>query len=219
MKMKKSSIGNLVIAAGSLMISSAVALAVYNIVQDNQSGKYAQELLNRVKQEIPEASPVVTEAIYTDYVPDVFDKYISKDDETYYAKESCPLINIDGNMYTGILGIPRLSLELPVYDELNYDNLKNSPCRYKGSTKKGNIIIAAHNYNSHFGSISEMITGDMIYFTDAQGNIHEYSVIQTETVDGSDTEAMEYGSDEWDITIFTCTLSGKSRVTVRAARV
>ncbi|MBR6599531.1 MAG: sortase, partial [Oscillospiraceae bacterium] len=149
----------------------------------------------------------------------IFDEYISRDDPTYYEQPQEEVININGDFYSGIVEIPVLSLELPVYRDLDYENLKYSPCRYKGSVQDGNIIIAAHNYSSHFGNIDNMISGDRIYFTDAQGIVYEYEVITTEVVDGTDIEAMESGSEEWDMTIFTCTLSGMSRIAVRAAAV
>ena len=52
-----------------------------------------------------------------------------------------------------------------------------------------------------------------------RGIVYEYETVQTETVDGRDVEAMELGSENnWDLTLFTCTLSGQSRVTVRAVQ-
>jgi sortase A len=45
-----------------------------------------------------------------------------------------------------------------------------------------------------------------------------YRVDYTENVDGYDVDHMlSGGSSDWDMTLFTCTLSGQSRVTVRAS--
>lgn len=211
--------GVFAIATGSLMVISALALALFNINSDKKSGEHAQELLVKIKEEIPEERIPVGEVTTTEYKPSIFDEYISRDDPTYYEQPQEEVININGDFYSGIVEIPALSLELPVYRDLDYENLKYSPCRYKGSVQDGNIIIAAHNYSSHFGNIDNMISGDKIYFTDAQGIVYEYEVITTEVVDGTDIEAMESGSEEWDMTIFTCTLSGMSRIAVRAAAV
>ncbi len=219
MTMNKKSAGNIVIALGGLLFGLAIALAIFNINTDKKGGEYAHDTLVKLKQGLPETKMAVSQTETTPFVPNVFDKYISRDDEMYYEQEKTPLIDIDGSMYVGILSIPSLSIELPVYDTLNYENLKNSPCRYKGTVRDGDMIIAAHNYSSHFGSISEMITDDRILFIDANGEVREYSVIQTERIDGTDVQAMEYGSDEWDITLFTCNLSGKSRVTIRAVMI
>ena len=53
-------------------------------------------------------------------------------------------------------------------------------------------------------------------FTDVEGNVLSYTVAETELLDGSDVEAMEAG--DWDLTLFTCTVGGKTRVTVRCLR-
>lgn len=211
--------GIVAVAVGSLMIVSALSLALYNIRSDKKSGEYAQELLVKIKEELPVTSMAVTEITTDEEEYSFFDQYISRDDPTYYEQPQEAVINIDGDFYSGIVSIPTLSLELPVYRDLDYENLKYSPCRYKGSVAEGNIIIAAHNYSSHFGHIDNMISGDRIYFTDAQGMVYEYEVITTEVVDGTDIDAMEAGSEEWDMTIFTCNLSGMSRIAVRATAV
>ena len=53
-------------------------------------------------------------------------------------------------------------------------------------------------------------------FTDAAGNIFSYSVKETEVLAPTDIEGMVSG--DWDLTMFTCTIGGKSRVTVRCER-
>ena len=47
--------------------------------------------------------------------------------------------------------------------------------------------------------------------------MHTYEVVQTDLLIGTDVSAMAEGDENWDLTLFTCTLSGQSRVTVRAA--
>ena len=53
-------------------------------------------------------------------------------------------------------------------------------------------------------------------FTDMEGNAYTYRMTAQEILPGTDPEAMEKG--EWDLTLFTCTLGGKNRVTIRFAR-
>lgn len=55
-------------------------------------------------------------------------------------------IEIDGRLYIGIISIPDIEVELPVMSEWSYDNLNISPCRYSGTIKQRDIVIAAHNY-------------------------------------------------------------------------
>jgi LPXTG-site transpeptidase (sortase) family protein len=124
---------------------------------------------------------------------------------------------IDGNWYIGVVTIPLLDVELPVAGTYVYDQLRYTPCRYAGSYLTDNMIVAAHNYNSHFGRINQLSTGDLVDFTDLSGTVYHYAVLQTEILPSTAVEEMEQG--DWDLTLFTCTLSGTSRVTVRCVRI
>ena len=75
------------------------------------------------------------------------------------------------------------------------------------------MIILAHNYSTHFGTLKDLGIGDPVTFTDADGNVFRYEVLELETLMPSAIEKMESG--DWDLTLFTCTVGGQSRVTVR----
>ena len=123
----------------------------------------------------------------------------------------------EGNGYIGLLEIPALGLSLPVMSEWSYQNLKLAPCRYSGSAYTGNFTIASHNYSTHFGPIGGLSAGDSITFTDMQGNRFAYEVQVVETLEATAVEDMV--GEEWDLTLFTCDLSGESRITVRCLKV
>ena len=55
-----------------------------------------------------------------------------------------------------------------------------------------------------------------VTFTDVDGNLFTYAVSQLEELPGTAIEQMDAG--DWDLTLFTCTLGGRSRVTVRCTR-
>ena len=65
----------------------------------------------------------------------------------------------------GILEIPALDLELPVISSWSYSSLRLAPCRYSGSAYKGDLVIAAHNYQSHFGGLRTLPEGSEVFFT------------------------------------------------------
>jgi sortase A len=126
-------------------------------------------------------------------------------------------VEIDGRLYIGYLSIPALDLELPVQSQWDYPGLKISPCRYYGSTKTDDLVIAAHNYARHFGGLMQLSPGDLVYFTDMDGVVNRYQVEEVDVLNPTDIEEMTAG--EYDLTLFTCTYGGKSRVTVRCLRV
>jgi sortase A len=126
-----------------------------------------------------------------------------------------PTIDIDGNAYIGWLDIPALSLSLPVMSQWSYPNLKISPCRYTGSAYQNNLVIAAHNYQSHFGTIKNLTQGDEVRFTDVDGNVFYYQVSEIEQLSPIAVKAME--ESDYPLTLFTCTIGGKYRVAVRCS--
>ena len=99
----------------------------------------------------------------------------------------------------------------------SYPRLKIAPCRYSGSVYRDDLIVAAHNYFTHFGRLRELRLGERILFTDMEENTVTYEVSCLETLMPTETEQMESG--DWDLTLFTCTLGGQSRVTVRCVRI
>jgi sortase A len=124
-----------------------------------------------------------------------------------------PVKMIKGKKYIGILEMPTLNLMLPVLSEWSYPNLKLAPCRYTGSAYESNMVIAAHNYLTHFGRLKELNIGDTIIFKDMDGNRFVYEVYETEILQPTDIDKMKDGG--YDLTLFTCTIGGKTRYTVR----
>lgn len=126
------------------------------------------------------------------------------------------VVTIDGNDYVGCISIPELELELPVMSEWSYPRLRSAPCRYCGSTRQDDLVILAHNYARHFGRLKELSPGDAVIFTDMNGVVNEYVVVEVDTL--SPYAVSEMVSCEYDLTLFTCTYGGRSRVTVRCDR-
>jgi sortase A len=77
------------------------------------------------------------------------------------------------------------------------------------------MVIAAHNYKTHFGRLRELQLGDEIQFTDVDGNKFLYTVEELEIL--SPTAVEEMTDSGWALTLFTCTIGGKTRVAVRCS--
>lgn len=117
----------------------------------------------------------------------------------------------------GILSIPVLELELPVLTDWSYEKLKDAPCHYFGSYHASDFVIAAHNYPSHFGRLSQMQPGDLVIFTDVTGGVYGYEVVLLETLPPTATEEMI--TSGFDLSLYTCTPGGSNRVTLRCKAV
>ena len=122
------------------------------------------------------------------------------------------MVEIDGNEYVGEISIPAISIDLPVMSEWSYPRLKIAPCRQFGSSRTDDLVIAAHNYESHFGKLTSLTAGDSVTFTDMDGIVNEYVVNKVEVLDPHSVEEVEHSGCA--LVLYTCTYGGKTRVTV-----
>ena len=210
--------GFLWIALGLLLIAAALFITAFNLYDELRAEKASSQALNCIEEYLVTEPPVEIPTTATEE-PDTLlrDERTVIPDYVLAPNMEMPVENINGIDFIGILRIPALELELPVVSQWSYPNLKTAPCRYSGSVYTGNLILAGHNYASHFGNLKKVWEKDTVLFTDMDGNVFCYEVAEQEILKPSDTEAMEEG--DWDLTLFTCTPGGRSRVTVRCVRV
>ena len=122
---------------------------------------------------------------------------------------------VDGVAYIGVLSMPTIDRYLPICSSCDNDRLLLAPCRYSGTVYLDNMTICAHNISRHFSPIPNLKLGDLLYFTDVDGNRFYYRVAEIEILQPTAIEAMTESS--WDLTLFTCTLGGRTRFTVRCS--
>ena len=209
--------GRCLILTGQLLVAAALFLAAYNLYDEARAKRSATEIMASLEADIPGVlSPEPFEITEETNTAALLEE-VEIPDYLLNPDMEMPVENIDGIDYIGVLRIPTLELELPIISEWSYQKLKIAPCRYSGSAYQDDLIIAAHNYNSHFGNLKNLREGDTATFTDMDGNVFTYEMVELEILQPTDIEGMESG--EWDLTLFTCTIGGSSRVTARFERV
>ncbi len=181
--------GYIYIAIGALLIIAAAVLIKNNFDESSKAGEASDELLSGVIEQMPDT--VLSE------VP----------------SGPMPVVDVDGRSFVGTVEIPSLGLLLPIQDEWGKENARVSICRYKGSVYDNDLIVCGHNYVEHFGTLPDLEMGAEVIVTDMNGRSFYFQVSNIETLGAYDTEEMEAG--EWDFTMFTCTIGGANRVTVR----
>lgn len=196
--------GLILIALGVLLLLGAAGLAGYNIWDENRAAESVENILRQMDTLIPKPEEVkLPEGMTPDYL--------------LAPKMEMPTVEVEENKYIGYITIPAIGIDLPVMGEWSYPNLKISPCRYAGSAYLDDLVICAHNYAHHFGGLSQLSIGDRVEFTDVDGNLFEYSVAEKEQLNPDEAARMLSGG--WDLSLFTCTLGGQYRVTIRCERV
>ena len=197
-KKKKNWIGKIFTITGLLLFAAALALSVYNLWDDYRAEQSKEKLLEEYRDKNQNISDEGEQAEESDgQIPDY---------------QLNPEMEMPEVMLEELDGA-EIDLKLPVLSKWSYPLLKKAPCRYSGSAYLDNLVIAAHNYRTHFGKLKELENGDEVLFTDAAGNRFEYKVAAVEALTPQSVEDMTSG--EWALSLFTCTLDGKNRVTVR----
>ena len=191
---------------GSLLMAGALLLFLHNQNEAQQARQSSASTLVQLVEQMESTTP--SEPIPAVQIPEALLTQENTQMEEVYVDE-LPCI--------GYLTIPRLELVLPILSTWDYDLLQVAPCRYYGSVTGNDLVLMAHNYQYHFGNISSLATDDRLFFTDVNGITVEYTVVAQDVLSPYAVEEMVSG--DYDLTLFTCTYGGQSRVTVYCDRV
>lgn len=224
MKRKRRIISLALIVLGVLLFLLALGYFASLKIHAAAAAEKADEALEMLKHQESCEAPIVIPASLEE--PSYFDVSSEEEPETseseaqvpaqeqeYAEHLEMPMVSYEGNDYIGYLDIPALDLQLPVMSDWSYDKLDLSPCRYSGSFLNGDLMIMAHNYSQFFGKLKNLSPGDMVYFTDGDQETFTYEVTAVEQLDPDDLDALNAG--DWDLSLFTDTVGGRKRVTVR----
>lgn len=199
---KKSKLGIILMIIATIVIIVAIGLLVYNNIEENRVRDENESIVSELESNMDQYTDLDNEndLSWLDYGDSVGADYS---------------ITIDGITYIGILYFPSIeNLAIPVIDDCSDSLLKISSCRYSGSLKGNDMIIAGHSYKAIFGKLnSNLVVGDLIYFKDLTGTVYKYKLSSIETLYPSDVEKMQEG--DWDLTLFTCSYDNQKRMTYR----
>lgn len=165
MKSKKKSIFTRVLmAAGVLLIISAVSLL---LIDQNSQKKYAEssrETAALLQSLIPEAHG----GMYTGEIG-----------------MEMPVMEIGGSDFSGILEVPAYNVLLPVRSDWQKKEIASQPCRYSGSMYEGNLVIGGSMNQGQFDFLEWAGLNDLITVTDMTGlraSYLVYDVVHTKDV-------------------------------------
>lgn len=201
--------GIIFVTIGVVLILSALLLFLYNGFENRRAGQQAESLMDDIHSAMTEETDPATK-------PTEIEKDITESQETLSAE--MPVVMIDGYEYIGYISVPDLELELPVMAEWDYSRLKIAPCRHFGSSRTNDLVIAAHNYKTHFGSLSKLKSGAEVIFTDMEGIENRYVLMKDpETLAPDAVDAVQ--NSGYDLVLYTCTPGGATRVVAFCDRV
>lgn len=211
----KAKIGTAFMILGVALLLGAAALFGYNQQEQNKAAESAQNLMPQIVDVILKNQATEPEETVPPETEDPESDVVILPTQPQIPEMT--VVQIDGYGYIGFVAFPTLGTELPIMADWSYDQLKISPCQYTGSVFTDDLVLMAHNYWGHFGQINDLSVGDAVNFTDMDGNVYHYEVAAVDVLTPTAVEEMTAG--EFDLTLFTCTYGGRSRVTVRCDRV
>ena len=126
-----------------------------------------------------------------------------------------------------VINIPSINITYPVIysDDTSSktveDLLKISVVKYWGpeANNPGNFCIVGHNYHNKrfFSKCSNLKNGDTIYVTDPNNKTLEYRVYANYVVEPDDLKCTsQLTNGKTEITLITCTMTGKQRTIIKA---
>lgn len=201
--------GTLLVILGVAMLALGAGITARNLLQEEEAGDRAQTVLEQLMVQIPseETQPDTPQVLPEILLPTVPESV---------SRAPMEEIRLEGKGYVGYLGIPALELELPVMGACTEENLETAPCRYFGTPEQKDFVIGGHRYRRHFRKLYTLGYGDAVIFTDVTGRQYRYQVAELEEVGPDQSEYVCSG--DWDLTLFTCTPGGTSRLVVRCLK-
>lgn len=215
--MKRNFFGTTLIVLGVLSLLGAAGLLGYNLIEEREAGESAQAVLQQIAPEVINRTPPKYEDLQGSLPGSLPMTDIEIPNYILNPQMDMPEKEYDGRSYVGVVAIPALNVELPVLADWSRSGAKIAPCRYSGTAYLDNLVICAHNYSSHFGRLNTLKTGELVYFTDMDGNLFTYEVVSFEILQPNQIEEM--CDEQWDLTLFTCTLGGRTRFTIRCEKI
>ena len=218
MKLKRRA-GSLLIIIGILLIAAAAVMYTVGIITEKKADRSAEELsqqLVAVIAERAEAEPAADPGGNSSVALENGSAEASFPEDTEELQEREKTINYRNYNWLGYLSVPKLRMEIPILASWSTRLFNVAPCRYSGSPEGDDLVLAGHNYRSHFGRLNKLAVGDEITFTDMDGVVTRYVVAETEVLQPTDIRKML--DTPYALTMFTCTKGGKTRFTVRCNR-
>lgn len=234
---KPKKIGIVLLTAGAVLVIAALLLFSHNRAEDRRAGESAEETLRLVEAAMaergtngetgttpapgaagPDAAATAANAPGASASPGTAAAGTETGSGGLPAPPALdmPTVRSGAYDYIGYLDFPGYDLTMPVAATWSFPALEISPCRHTGSVYNDNLVVAGHNYNTHFGVLFELQLGDIVTFTDVDGNAFTYTVRELTSVSPDNSDAvMNRG---YALTLYTCNWDTTERVTVFCER-
>ncbi len=177
MKMKKPSVRRVVLIVGIGLLAVAAAVLILWQWGIHTAATEAKEYVQTIRSLIPEPQSAVPE---------------QRRDNTMAT------LSVDETNFVGILEMPSYDAALPVCAD--WGEVSQYPCRFGGSIYDGSLCIGTTSQSGQYDFYREISVGDLVYFTDMEGNRYTFTVTNLRYAKHADRESLQSG--ESALTVF-----------------
>lgn len=178
--MKKSTkITQLLLIVGIILIGAAVIMTVLPMISEKTAVAKNKEIISKIYSIIPEVSAGTV------------DDRVDMD---------MPSLEIDGEDFVAIIGVPKFGVELPVYGAWDKSKVSRFPCRYTGSIYDKSLIIGGSDAEGQLDFSKTVSIGDSVFVTDMTGKRYSYTVTWVQSTDDVSSDALM--GTEGDLVLF-----------------
>lgn len=215
------------------LLLSGIGVLAYPFVSDALNNYLDQQIISHYQQQAVKENEAVMAKIQKDMTkknqqlakeggnpgadPFTKKKEPAKKDRTYFEKHTI-----------GILTIPKINVNLPIFDQTTMKLLEKGACLLEGTSypiggKSTHAVLSSHRGLSQaklFTNLPQLKIKDHFYI-EINGQYLAYQVDQIKTVEPTETEALQIQEDQDLVTLVTCTpyMINSHRLLVRGHRI
>ncbi|HAQ4684715.1 TPA: class C sortase [Enterococcus faecium] len=215
------------------LLLSGIGVLAYPFVSDALNNYLDQQIISHYQQQAVKENEAVMAKIQENMTkknqqlakeggnpgadPFTKKKEPAKKDRTYFEKHTI-----------GILTIPKINVNLPIFDQTTMKLLEKGACLLEGTSypiggKSTHAVLSSHRGLSQaklFTNLPQLKIKDHFYI-EINGQYLAYQVDQIKTVEPTETEALQIQEDQDLVTLVTCTpyMINSHRLLVRGHRI
>ena len=208
-------------------IVGLLGFLVFDLVKSGNDSKQASQFVENFENSANENATEKNDTETNDVMPDLNAiNIVGGTTSTQQVSNTSGKKKYKGYTVQGTIKIPKISLELPIFEEMGAKSLEIGaqiwyPRTGDDLNSPGNTVIAGHNYRNGklFSNLKKLNIGDKVYITNYKGQTMVYTIYNK--FEASSTDTSFYSRDTGglaEITLQTCTDSSTDQRTIIFAK-
>lgn len=140
---------------------------------------------------------------------------LSQGDPENYSDTAMPVLQLDGEDFSGLLEVPAFGVTLPIGSTWEAGSTRSYPRRFWGSAYDNSLIVGGSDRRGQFDFCEKLDVGDRVWITDMTGARFSYEVTRIDRRKHADMDV--FGEKDSDLILFVRENSSLDYILVRCA--